>query len=132
MICVLRLDGRGVAFAAWFRIGTTLYGHRTAFDPEFARFGPAKIAQRHALAAASESGATRVEFLGDAEEYKRQMADRLDPMHQCVGLANGLAGQLYVARVIGTIGARQRLKKIDRLHRLYRSGAVGARGKRAA
>jgi CelD/BcsL family acetyltransferase involved in cellulose biosynthesis len=132
VICVLRLDGRGVAFAAWFRIGTTLYGHRTAFDPEFARFGPAKIAQRHALAAASESGATRVEFLGDAEEYKRQMADRLDPMHQCVGLANGLAGQLYVARVIGTIGARQRLKKIDRLHRLYRSGAVGARGKRAA
>jgi CelD/BcsL family acetyltransferase involved in cellulose biosynthesis len=132
VICVLRLDGRGVAFAAWFRIGTTLYGHRTAFDPEFARFGPAKIAQRHALAAASESGATRVEFLGDAEEYKRQMADRLDPMHQCVGLANGLAGQLYVARVIGAIGARQRLKKIDRLHRLYRSGAVGARGKRAA
>ena len=60
------------------------------------------------------------------------MADRLDPMHQCVGLANGLAGQLYVARVIGTIGARQRLKKIDRLHRLYRSGGVRARGERAA
>jgi len=131
-ICLMRLDGRGVAFASWFRIGTTVYGHRTAFDPEFARYGPAKIAQRHAIAAASESGAVRVEFLGDAEEYKRQMADRLDPMHQCVGLATGLVGQMYVARVIGTIGARKRLKKIDSLHRLYRSGGMGGRGERAA
>jgi CelD/BcsL family acetyltransferase involved in cellulose biosynthesis len=131
-MCLLRVDGRGVAFASWFRIGTTFYGHRTAFDPEFARCGPAKIAQRYAIAASSESGATRVEYLGDAEDYKRQMADRLDPMHQCVGLANGLAGQMYVAKVVGAIAARKRLKKIDRLHRLYRSGAVRVRGERAA
>jgi CelD/BcsL family acetyltransferase involved in cellulose biosynthesis len=131
-ICLVRLDGRGVAFASWFQIGATIYGHRTAFDPEFSRFAPGQLAQRRGLAASGEAGATRVEFLGDADEYKRRFADRLDPMHQCVGLASGIGGHLKVARVLGAVEARKRLKKHERLHRLYRSGAFGGRGERAA
>jgi CelD/BcsL family acetyltransferase involved in cellulose biosynthesis len=131
-ICLLRLNGRGVAFASWFQIGETIYGHRTAFDPEFSRYAPGQIAQRHAFASSGAAGAKRVEFLGDADEYKRRFADRLDPMHQCVGLARGLTGRVQVARVIGAIEARKRLKKVESLHRLYRSGALRSRGERAA
>ena len=131
-ICLLRLDGRGIAFATWFEIGTTFYGHRTGFDPEFARFTPGQIAQRHAFAAASLHGVRRIEFLGDADDYKLSLADRLDPMHQAVGLARGLEGHLYIAKVLATIEARKRLKKVERLHRAYRSGSLRAGGERAA
>jgi CelD/BcsL family acetyltransferase involved in cellulose biosynthesis len=129
-ICLLRLDGRGIAFASWFALDDTFYGHRTAFDPAFARYSPGQIAQRHGIAAASERGARRVEWMGDAEESKLALSDRLDPMHQAVGLARGIEGHLYVAKVIGTIEARKRLKRVDALHRAYRSGAL--RGKQAA
>ncbi len=131
-VCVLRVGGRGVAFATWFAIDTTAYGHRTAFDPAFARFGPGLIAVRHRMAAASARGALRFEFMGDADEAKLALADRLDPMHQGVGLAHGLEGRLYVAKVLGTIEARKRLKRVDVLHRAYRSGALRVRGNRAA
>ena len=131
-ICLLRLDGRAIAFASWFEVGTTFYGHRTAFDPAFARYGIGVIAQRHGIAAASERGVRRVEFMGDAEESKLAMADRLDPMHQAVGLARGVEGRLYIARVIATVEARKRLKKVERLHRAYRSGSLRASGERAA
>ena len=131
-ICLVRLDGRAISFASWFRIGETIYGHRTAFDPEFATFAPGQIAQRHGFSASSARGAKRLEFLGDADEYKRRFADRLDPMHQCVGLARGLSGHVQVARVVAAIEARRRLKKYDRIHRLYRSGALQGRGERAA
>ncbi|MDX6571531.1 MAG: hypothetical protein QOC86_687, partial [Gaiellales bacterium] len=82
--------------------------------------------------ASSARGAKRLEFLGDADEYKRRFADRLDPMHQCVGLARGLSGHVQVARVVAAVEARRRLKKYDRIHRLYRSGALQGRGERAA
>ncbi len=123
-ICVVHLDGRGIAFASWFALDATFYGHRTAFDPAFARFSPGQIAQRHGIAAASESGARRVEWMGDAEESKLALSDRLDPMHQGVGLAHGIEGHLYVAKVVGTIQARKRLKRVDALRRAYRSGAL--------
>lgn len=123
-ICLVRLDGRGVAFASFFQIGTTFYGDRTAFDPEFSRFGPGGMAQRHVIADCAARGVRRVEYLGDAEAYKRSLADRLDPVYQGVGLAHGVTGRLYTAKVLGTIAARKQLKKQKWLHRMYRSGAL--------
>jgi CelD/BcsL family acetyltransferase involved in cellulose biosynthesis len=131
-ICLLRLGGRGIAFASWFSVGTTAYGHRTAYDPAFARFGPGLIAVRHRSAAASERGARRFEFLGDADESKLALSDRLDPLYQGVGLARGIEGRLYVGKVLGTIEARKRLKRIDVIHRAYRSGTFRVRRERAA
>jgi CelD/BcsL family acetyltransferase involved in cellulose biosynthesis len=84
------------------------------------------IALRHALEAASERGARRMEYLGGAERYKRELADRLDPMHGGYGLARGPIGHAYVARTRATVALRRRLKRSERLHRLYRSGALGA------
>ena len=71
-----------------------------------------------------------MEYLGGAERYKRELADRFDPMYQGYGLARGPLGHAYVARARLSIALRRRLKRSERLHQLYlRSGAF--RGRRS-
>ena len=123
----LRLDGRPIAFHNWFVAGSSIYLHRNAFDPGLARYGPGLVALRRSLAAASELGARRVEYLGGAEQFKRDLADRFEPLHQGFGLARGAAGHAYVARAQLAIAVRKRLKRSRRLHRLYLSGALRPR-----
>ena len=123
----LRLDGRPVAFHSWFVIGSSIYLHRNAFDGDLSRYAPGLVALRRSLAAASERGARRVEYLGGAEQFKRDLADRFEPLYQGIGLARGPAGHAYVARTQFVIALRRRLKRSERLHRLYRSGAFRAR-----
>ena len=71
------------------------------------RYGPGLVALRRSLAAASERGARRVEYLGGAEQFKRDLADRFEPLHQGFGLARGRAGHAYVARAQLAIAAAQ-------------------------
>jgi CelD/BcsL family acetyltransferase involved in cellulose biosynthesis len=123
----LRLAGRPIAFHNWFVAGSSIYLHRNAFDPGLARYGPGLVALRRSLAAASELGARRVEYLGGAEQFKRDLADRFEPLHQGFGLARGAAGHAYVARAQLAIAVRKRLKRSRRLHRLYLSGALRPR-----
>jgi CelD/BcsL family acetyltransferase involved in cellulose biosynthesis len=123
----LRLDGRPIAFHCWFVAGSSIYLHRNAFDAGLSRYGPGLVALRRSLAAASELGARRVEYLGGAEQFKRDLADRFEPLHQGFGLASGPAGHAYVARAQLAIAVRKRLKRSERLHRLYLSGALRAR-----
>ena len=123
----LRLDGRPIAFHSWFAVGEAIYLHRNAFDAELSRYGPGLVALRRSLAAASERGARRVEYLGGAEQFKRDLADRFEPLYQGFGLAQGLVGNAYVARAHLAISVRKRLKRNERLHRLYLSGALRPR-----
>jgi CelD/BcsL family acetyltransferase involved in cellulose biosynthesis len=123
----LRLDGRPIAFHCWFVAGTSIYLHRNAFDASLSRYGPGLVALRRSLAAASERGARRIEYLGGAEQFKRDLADRFEPLHQGFGLARGPAGRAYVARAQLAIALRKRLKRSERLHRLYLSGALRRR-----
>jgi CelD/BcsL family acetyltransferase involved in cellulose biosynthesis len=123
----LRLDGRPIAFHCWFVAGSSIYLHRNAFDATLSRYGPGLVALRRSLAAASERGARRVEYLGGAEQFKRDLADRFEPLHQAFGLARGPAGHAYVARAQLAIALRKRLKRSERLHRLYLSGALRRR-----
>jgi CelD/BcsL family acetyltransferase involved in cellulose biosynthesis len=123
----LRLDGRPIAFHCWFVAGTSIYLHRNAFDATLSRYGPGLVALRRSLAAASERGARRVEYLGGAEQFKRDLADRFEPLYQGFGLARGAAGHAYVARAQLAIAVRKRLKRSRRLHRLYLSGALRPR-----
>ena len=123
----MRLDGRPIAFHSWFVVGSSIYLHRNAFDAELSRYGPGLVALRHSLAAASERGATRVEYLGGAEQFKRDLADRFEPLYQGFGLARGPVGRAYVARAQLAIAVRMRLKQNERLHRLYKSGAFRTR-----
>jgi CelD/BcsL family acetyltransferase involved in cellulose biosynthesis len=125
----LRLDGRPIAFHNWFVAGSAIYLHRNAFDADLSRYGPGLVALRRSLAAASERGARRVEYLGGAEQFKRDLADRFEPLHQGFGLARGAAGHAYVARTQLAISMRKRLKRSRRLHRLYLSGALRPRRK---
>src|SRR6476620_3239623 len=125
----LRLDGRPIAFHNWFVAGSSIYLHRNAFDADLSRYGPGLVALRRSLAAASERGARRVEYLGGAEQFKRDLADRFEPLHQGFGLARGVAGHAYVARAQLAIALRRRLKRSERLHRLYLSGALRLRRK---
>ena len=123
----MRLDGRPIAFHSWLIVGSSIYLHRNAFDAELSRYGPGLVALRHSLAAAADRGATRVEFLGGAEQFKRDLADHFEPLYQGFGLARGPAGRAYVARAQLAIAVRMRLKQNERLHRLYKSGAFRTR-----
>jgi CelD/BcsL family acetyltransferase involved in cellulose biosynthesis len=123
----MRLDGRPLAFHSWFVVGSSIYFHRNAFDAKLARYGPGLVALRRSLAEAAERGATRVEYLGGAEQFKRDLADRFEPLHQGFGLARGPLGHAYVGRAQLAIALRKRLKRSERLHRLYLSGALRPR-----
>src|SRR3954451_15624732 len=126
----VRIDGRPVAFMNWFVIGSTIFLYRNGYDESVGRFGPGLVTLRRAMALASERGARRMEYLGGRERYKRELADRFDPMYQGYGLARGPVGHAYVARAHMSIALRRRLKKSERLHKLYTSGAL--RGRRSS
>ena len=120
----IRIDGKPAAFQAWFAIGTCVYLYRSGFDEAVGRYGPGLIALRKAMAAASERGARRVEYLGGAERYKQELADRFDPLYQGYGLAGSLLGHAYVAKARLSVAVRRKLKQNERLHQLYLSGGL--------
>jgi CelD/BcsL family acetyltransferase involved in cellulose biosynthesis len=126
-ILTLRIDGRPVAFHYWFVLGTTMYVHRLAFDPELARFSPGQVTLLQAVADASSEGVRRVEFLGGNERYKVELADGFEPMHQVVGLPSGPVARVAVRALLFLIAARMRLKRNARLHRLYLEGLAPVR-----
>jgi CelD/BcsL family acetyltransferase involved in cellulose biosynthesis len=126
-LLTVRIDGRPAAFQAWFAIGENVYLYRNGYDEAVGRFGPGLIALRRAMAVASDAGARRMEYLGGAERYKRELADRFDPLYQGYGLARGPLGHAYVSRARLSVALRQRLKKSERLHQLYTSGAFRGR-----
>jgi CelD/BcsL family acetyltransferase involved in cellulose biosynthesis len=117
-IVVLRLDGRAIAFHAYFVLAETMYVHRLAFDPDLARYSPGLVNTLDALAAASGEGVRRVEFLGGAERYKLELADRFEPLYEAVGLARGPGRVLARARV-AAIRLRVWAKRSPLLSRLY-------------
>ena len=121
-ILTLRIDERPVAFHYWFVIGTTMYVHRLAFDPDLARFSPGQVTLLRALADASSEGVRRVEFLGGNERYKVELADGYEPLHQVIGLPQGLLGQVATRALLFGINARLRLKQNEVLHQLYLDG----------
>src|ERR1700682_99541 len=96
-ITTMKIDGRAIAFQLWFALGASAYLYRQAYDQEFARFGLGFTITLDAIKAAMAEGLTRVELLGGGEPVKLEIADRMDPMYQGVGLARGLRGQVFVA-----------------------------------
>ena len=99
--------------------------HRLAFDPALARFSPGLVATLETLRVASEEGSTRVEFLGGGERYKVELADRLEPLFQAIGLGTQ-PGRRPRRRASGSglIQLRKTLKRSERLQRLYLNGSA--------
>jgi CelD/BcsL family acetyltransferase involved in cellulose biosynthesis len=125
-IALLRVAGRAVACNYYFLLGGCMYFHELAFDPVLARWSPGQIATLDSLEAAAAEGARRVEFLGGAERYKLELADRLEPLHQALGLATTHRGRAAVAARARAVHARLQLKRTP-ARRLYYEGLAPAR-----
>jgi CelD/BcsL family acetyltransferase involved in cellulose biosynthesis len=130
-LLVLRVGGRPVAFDYSFYLGGAVYLHRLGFDPVLARYSPGLVATLESLRLATDEGATRVEFLGGDERYKLELADRLEPLHQGIGLARNTHGALASRQRLLLIEARKTLKRSQRLKRLYLRGWSGLRPSRS-
>jgi CelD/BcsL family acetyltransferase involved in cellulose biosynthesis len=126
-LALLELDGRAIAFHAYLLFAGRMYVHRLAFDPAYARFSPGLVNTLDALTAGIAEGASRVEFLGGAERYKRDLADRYEPLFAGLGLPGGARGGAVVAATAVTIAARKRLKRSERVRRFYFDGLAPLR-----
>jgi CelD/BcsL family acetyltransferase involved in cellulose biosynthesis len=93
----MMFEGRVIAFALAFALAGRLYGYRTAFDPSFARYSPGVLTVHELLDSASREGLKRVEFLGAADTFKTELADRLEPLHVGLGLVGSAQGRAVVA-----------------------------------
>ncbi len=107
----LRLDGRAIAFHYFLALEGCMYVHRLAFDPALSRYSPGLVNTLDTLQIASDEGLTRVEFLGGAERYKLELADRFEPLCHGLGLASGVHGRALHAAELGAIRLRLRLKR---------------------
>ena len=125
-IALLRIGGRAAACNYFFLLGGRMYFHELAFDPALARWSPGQVATLEAIGAAAAEGARRVEFLGGAERYKLELADRLEPLHQAIGLAATHRGRAAVAARTRAVLARRQLKRTP-ARRLYYEGLAPAR-----
>jgi CelD/BcsL family acetyltransferase involved in cellulose biosynthesis len=126
-IVTLKLDGRPIAFAYYFKLEKTMCCHRLAFDPEFQRFSPGLVNRYDALENAFAEGATRVEFFGGKERYKLELTDRTEPLHEALGLPESVAGKLVVARRLNAVRLRRFLKRSPAIRRFYYEGLAPAR-----
>jgi CelD/BcsL family acetyltransferase involved in cellulose biosynthesis len=125
-IALLRIGGRAAACNYYFLLGGCMYFHELAFDPALARWSPGQVATLEAIGAAAAEGARRVEFLGGAERYKLELADRLEPLHQAIGLAATHRGRAAVAARTRAVHARRQLKRTP-ARRFYYEGLAPAR-----
>jgi CelD/BcsL family acetyltransferase involved in cellulose biosynthesis len=125
-IVLLRLDGRAIACNYFLLLGGRMYFHELAYDPAFAQHSPGLLATLAAIGAAAGEGARRVEFLGGAERYKLELADRCEPLHEGVGLAGTRRGRALAPGRVAAVRGRRRLKETG-ARRLYYDGLAPAR-----
>jgi CelD/BcsL family acetyltransferase involved in cellulose biosynthesis len=126
-IVLLKLDGRAIAFHYYLAFEDRMYVHRLAFDPAFSRFSPGLVNTLDTLEAASAEGVNRVEFLGGAERYKIEFADRTEPLCHALGMAANSRARAAVAARLAMIRLRLRLKQSPSLQRFYLDGAAPIR-----
>jgi CelD/BcsL family acetyltransferase involved in cellulose biosynthesis len=65
------VDGTPLAGRFGVRLGETYYGLKSAFDPEYATYGPGHMMTHAVMADALATGARRMEFMRGAGDHKR-------------------------------------------------------------
>jgi CelD/BcsL family acetyltransferase involved in cellulose biosynthesis len=129
-LVTLTVGRRPVAFSLHLLLERTVYGVSMGFDPELARLSPGTEALLCALELAADEGAERVEFLGAADPYKQALTDRLEPLHQAIGVASTPRGRVAAELLVAGVRARRRLRRSQTARRIYarmpRLGRVGA------
>jgi CelD/BcsL family acetyltransferase involved in cellulose biosynthesis len=118
-IVSLLLDGKAIAFAWYFLVRDRAYLHRMAFDPGYSRCSPGLVNALDALEAAAEEGATRMEFLGGAERYKVELADRFEPLHLGLGFPGSAAGRAAAGARAHWLALRRRGKSSGLARKVY-------------
>ena len=118
-IVLLRIDGRPIAFSWYFLLERRAYLHRLAFDPAFGRYSPGLVNALDSLELAAEEGVTRAEFLGGAERYKVQLADRFEPLYLGLGLPGSALGRSAVAARARWLYLRELGKRSGLTQRIY-------------
>jgi CelD/BcsL family acetyltransferase involved in cellulose biosynthesis len=118
-LVTLRLDQRAIAFTIYLLYERTAYGVTMGFDPEFAAYRPGTETLLCSLEAAANEGAERVEFLGADAPYKRSFADRIEPIHEGIGLAPTLRGRAAVEALTWGIRVRRQLKRSRTARRIF-------------
>ncbi len=126
-IVSLRLDGRPIAFHYFFALERRMYVHRIGFDPALARYSPGWLNTLDTIEVAAGEGVNRVEFLGGADRYKLDLADRFEPLYEGFGLHGTLRGAAAARTRVGAIQLRRRLKRSDALRHFYFEGLAPAR-----
>jgi CelD/BcsL family acetyltransferase involved in cellulose biosynthesis len=110
-VSTMTFDGGVIAFALAFALAGRLFCYRTAFDPSFGRYSPGLLTVHALLASACREGLQRVEFLGAADTFKLELADRLEPLHVGIGLAGTARGRAVVAARTSIRQVREGLKR---------------------
>jgi CelD/BcsL family acetyltransferase involved in cellulose biosynthesis len=118
-IVLMKVSGRAIAFHYYFALAGRMYVHCLGFDPAYARFSPGLLATLDTIGFAAQEGLTRVEFLGGAERYKVELADRFEPVFQAVGWPTTRRGALAVNGITRAVAARRRLKQVPLVHETY-------------
>ena len=126
-IVTLKVAGRPGAFHYFFALEGRMYVHRMGFDPALAQFSPGWLNTLDTIELAAAEGLTRVEFLGGAERYKRELSDRFEPLYEGFGLAGSLRGAAVARARVSGIELRKRLKRSEALRRFYFDGLAPAR-----
>jgi CelD/BcsL family acetyltransferase involved in cellulose biosynthesis len=125
-IVSLKVDGRTIAFNWYFLLERRAYLHRMAFDPDFGRCSPGLVNALDTFEAAAEEGAHRFEFLGGAERYKVEFADRFEPLFLGLGLPGSAVGRCLVAARTRALRLRERGKQSELIRGIY-YGTASAR-----
>jgi CelD/BcsL family acetyltransferase involved in cellulose biosynthesis len=126
-IVTKKVDGRPIAFKIFFGLEGRMYFYRSGFDTSLARYSPGVLTTLAAIEVGAREGARRVEFLGGAERYKLELADRFDPMYEGFGLQTSLLGAAAVRTNLSVIRLRRQLKQSRTLHHFYMDGLAPAR-----
>jgi CelD/BcsL family acetyltransferase involved in cellulose biosynthesis len=126
-IVLLRLDDRAIAFHYYFALSGTMYVHRLAFDPAYAKFSPGLVNTLDALEAAASEGLAKVEFLGRDERYKLELADGFEPLERAVGSSGTALGGLYVGARLGEERLRAAVRDNEAVRQAYIKGLAPLR-----
>jgi len=118
-VVTIELDGRPIAFLSFFVVGDVGVGHRTAFDPAYARGSPGLLVFLDGLAHASETGLARFEFGTGDELFKRVLGDAVVRVYDGLGLATSRAGAVAAAANRSAIELRMRLRGSPALRSAY-------------
>jgi CelD/BcsL family acetyltransferase involved in cellulose biosynthesis len=118
-LVTMSVGGQAIAFQLALALEGRLYLYRTAFDPSFARYSPGFQTVLESVACAAREGLRQVEFMGGAEGFKLQLADRFDPLHLGLGLAGTARGRAVVTARTSFLRLRERLKRSTIARRAY-------------